>query len=1123
MHRKPFKALALLIPLLLGSLWLAISPLAARPFYSLERDDGLADDGPISEPAVVRIYVRDRDHLNAVAGELDIWEAYPDKGFVVAAVSPAEYLWLEDLGYELQVDAAKTARFRIQAPLDPRFHYYDDFYVNPNGRYIVDYLQGVAADHPELAELYDIGDAWMADQPGEHDRDIWVLRITNEDPSFGAIDDKPAFYLFATVHAREVAVTELAIRYIRYLTEGYNGEGGYGVDPDVTWLVDHNVAYVLVVQNPDGHWQNELNTSNDRRKNMDWDDGCSYSSSWGTDLNRNSSFFWGCCGGSSGDPCSTTYRGPSGGSEPETQAFQNHFGVVMQDQNGPNTPTQLPPAAPDDTTGIFITMHSYSDLVLWPWGFQGYGNPPNYAQLQTIGRKLAAFTNYDPSGSIWYDVDGATDDWVYGMFGIPSFTFEVGSSGGACGGFFPSYDCIDGTNNASRNFWAENKPAFLWSHKIARTPYMTAYGPDAGSVVMMPGAVAPGAQTLLSATVDDFRYGSDPHQPIVAAEYFVGGPGADGAGVSMSPSDGSWGGITEGVEATIDTTGLAPGRHYVLVHGQNSNGDWGPFSAAFVYVVEPGVSPVIEGYVRDASTNAPLEATVTAGSFQANSDPATGFYSMTVVSSTYQMSAVAAGHAISTVTGVVAPDYTTVRQDFGLFPICQVLSDDVESGNIGWTVQSPWAITEEGAHSPTHSWTESPGTNYGNYRNVSLTSPALDLTGYEGVVLDFWHIYDTEPGYDYGYVEYSINGGATWSTAASYAGYGHTSWTNPVIPLTALDGQANARIRFRFYSDSSVTADGWHLDDILLTGGGPACGTVVSPTAAFESNSPVVLGDPVVFANLSTGTMPMDYAWDFGDGVGTSTDSDPAYLYAAEGMFTVTLTATNGYGSDTFSDVVTVLPNQCIELTAADLALVTPGALYPGAPVEMSVDLAPDYATKPYTYTVDYGDGSLPMTGTSSLDPLALFHTYEMTGTFDVQLEVWNCAMVMPVTDTIQLTIQETAVCTEVTGVDLTLLTTGDIYTDTLVEFSADIIPDDASLPYSYTIDLGDGSALVFGVSDQDPLMISHTFQITGTLVVQIAVWNCGMTAPVTDTLSITVLPEPPAHLIYMPIISKNQ
>jgi len=570
--------------LLALALFVGSGALAARAF-----SPPLPAPPPANAPIVVRLHVRDRDHLNVVAGELDIWEAHPEDRYVVAAVTPAQYQWLEGLGYRLELDAEQTGLMEFQAALDPRFYYFDDYLTNPNGLYVVDFLQEINAAFPDLAELIDIGDAWRASQAGEHDRDIWVLRITNEDPSYGSIKDRPVFFLFATIHAREVAVPELAIRYIRYLTEGYNGEGGYGLDPDVTWLVDHNAVYVLVMQNPDGHVYNEQNAYHYHRKNMN-STACG-AGDLGIDLNRNHSFLWGCCGGSSGSPCNETYRGPSRGSEPETQAFESYFATVMSDQNGPNGDDEIPLTAPITTTGIFITLHSYGDLVLWPWGFSGYGDSPNYAQMRTIGRKFAYYNGYNPSATIWYDVDGATDDWTYGKFGVPSYTFEVGPDSGLCQGFFPPYECIDGY--AGRNFWAENKPAFLYAHKLARTPYVTAYGPDAEELTVAPGAALQSQPVQLTAVITDHRYGGDALQPIAAAEYFVDAPGDDGAGVPMLPADGDWGDLSETVTATVDISGLALGKHYLLVHGQNDDGDWGPFTAAFVTVRIPTYGAVL--------------------------------------------------------------------------------------------------------------------------------------------------------------------------------------------------------------------------------------------------------------------------------------------------------------------------------------------------------------------------------------------------------------------------------------------------------------------------------------------------------------------------------------------------
>jgi hypothetical protein len=96
-----------------------------------------------------------------------------------------------------------------------------------------------------------------------------------------------------------------------------------------------------------------------------------------------------------------------------------------------------------------------------------------------------------------------------------------------------------------------------------------------------------GTSADLTATIADQRYGDDPTQLTAAAEYFIDKPGEDGGGTSMSPTDGCWGGLSEDVNAPVDSTGLTAGRHYVLVHGRNDDGNWGPYTAVFLNVTCP--------------------------------------------------------------------------------------------------------------------------------------------------------------------------------------------------------------------------------------------------------------------------------------------------------------------------------------------------------------------------------------------------------------------------------------------------------------------------------------------------------------------------------------------------------
>ncbi len=465
----------------------------------------------------------------------------------------------------------------------------------------------------------------------------------------------------------------------------------------------------------------------------------------------------------------------------------------------------------------------------------------------------------------------------------------------------------------------------------------------------------------------------------------------------------------------------------LLVRGQDVNGNWGQVSAAFLYIINPLTAPKLEGFVRDYSTNAPLLASITAGSFTTDTLPASGFYHMAVVSGTYDLSAQAEGYGGETVSDIYAPENSRIQQNFNLLPTCTIFSDDVEAGNLGWTVQAPWAITTESSHSPTHSWTESPGTQYSNYRNISITSPVFDLTGVSGVSVSFWQTIQTEDCCDFGYVEYSTNGGSTWSTAASYSG-NYPDWAQETVPLPLLDNQASARMRFRFYSDPSIQDQGWHIDDILLSGGSPDCFTPLAPTADFTSDSPALLGEAVRFTNLVQGSHPLEFAWDFGDGSGTSTLSDPEYTYAAPGTYMVTMTVTNNLGSDSASHPVVI--GACTPIEAVTLTLQTPGLILLGEPVSLLADIGPQDANKPFDYAVDYGDGSL-VTGLTSDDPLSLTYTYTQAGEFPILFSAQNCG-ITPITGTLTVDIYGSAGTTISPTVDAALALPGETVTYTL-------------------------------------------------------------------------------------------
>ena len=130
------------------------------------------------------------------------------------------------------------------------------------------------------------------------------------------------------------------------------------------------------------------------------------------------------------------------------------------------------------------------------------------------------------------------------------------------------------------------------------------------------------------------------------------------------------------------------------------------------------------------------------------------------------------------------------RENFSMLADCVFFDDDVENGSALWTAQTPWVVSTNVPGNTTHVWNT---PNYGDDIDRSLTTAAsYDLTGYSGATLDFDDRCDTESGFDFGYVEFSTNGGSTWTTL--YSCSGQSSWQSHHLELpAAADGATRAQ------------------------------------------------------------------------------------------------------------------------------------------------------------------------------------------------------------------------------------------------------------------------------------------------------------------------------------------
>lgn len=172
--------------------------------------------------------------------------------------------------------------------------------------------------------------------------------------------------------------------------------------------------------------------------------------------------------------------------------------------------------------------------------------------------------------------------------------------------------------------------------------------------------------------------------------------------------------------------------------------------------------------------------------------------------------------------GVVSFD-DIVETNFPLTVIAQpsvlppLFSDNMESGEGKWNADTPWGLTTASAQSPSHAWTDSPTGNYANGINISLRTlaPVNISSAITMPVVGFWQRYDLESGYDKGYVEVSTDGGSSWNQLGSYISGTNLTWHRVERDLTMYRGQ-DVLIRFRFQTDSSVTRDGWYIDDVII-------------------------------------------------------------------------------------------------------------------------------------------------------------------------------------------------------------------------------------------------------------------------------------------------------------------
>ncbi|MBD3235191.1 MAG: hypothetical protein GF330_00615 [Candidatus Eisenbacteria bacterium] len=367
---------------------LASLPLLAPPAGALP---DAADRCPFTGRFPVEIALDGPWHLSRLADwKLDVDHVTGSR--VVAFVDDEGFADLQAAGFEVRAIPNQARRMFLELRRDGReaYHTYETLTAE---------LQQIAADHPDITQLISIG-------PSVQGRELWFLKISD---NVTVDEPEPEFKYSSTMHGDEAVGTELCVYLIRRLVEDY------GLDPEITALVDDLEIWIMPLHNPDG-----------------FENGTRYNAQ-GYDLNRTFP-----------DPVDDPVDDPSG--RPTEVQHMMYFVY-------------------DHSFLLSANLHTGALVVNYPWDSMYGQYTPDHTMIHNLSagyaiRNPPMYNNPQFPGGItigwdWYVIHGGLQDWSYYWRNEIDLTIEL------CNTKWPPESWLPG-------LWDDNEEAMLWLMNQAR-------------------------------------------------------------------------------------------------------------------------------------------------------------------------------------------------------------------------------------------------------------------------------------------------------------------------------------------------------------------------------------------------------------------------------------------------------------------------------------------------------------------------------------------------------------------------------------------------------------------------------------------------------------------------------
>ena len=722
---------------------------------------------------------------------LDIVGIHRESGTMDILVNNSNLNILSESGVNYRT--VKNAEEMREDRIDPEYFDYDEVTAT---------LASYETTYPSIMTRMDLGTTFE----GRH---IWGVKISDNP---GTEEDEPCILVIGLHRAREIMSTEISMDMINYLLTNY------GSDPDVTNWVSSWQIYIIPMLNPDGSaycWSEDQYWIKNRR-----DFG---NEVYGVDLSHNYPIDWNSCFGSSSDPNSNSYHGPTALSEPETSAVAGL-------------------AAAHRFVAV-LSYRSFDEYLLTPYGCQGKFMPDRnlYNQFYSsvaseIRREDGGYGyTFGPWWQLLYGSDGTETDYFYSLFGSASMAIEVNTST-----YYPTITLRNTTIVRNRPGWMKVLDLYTDSSIIYGRITDSCTGDPLEAEVML-------EEYPLSE--NESPRTSDP----VTGQYtcFVQ-PGEFRLHVSAEGYIERIVNVCTGSTPVSLDLGLTPLSEPSLsiwsVYVADSEGDNdyqldpGETANLNVCLLAPGLA--VSGITAVLTTSDPYLTILD----DSASWPDIPFGSAALpLSDTFrvQASAGAPEHHIAAITLTFSTNETLcTNTDYSSVSI-QTYYELCPYWEENMNVDPDWIITayptSGSPPGPYNNWefgvpvlgppSAYSGTNVygtgldGNYDDrwtLCLSTPPIDCSGITDSTLVLARFLQIEEGYDRGRIRIRNNGVdwiTIWDTENVSNWSNDTNWVLMEQDISSYaDGEPNVEIRFDVRADSSINESGFYVDDVKICG-----------------------------------------------------------------------------------------------------------------------------------------------------------------------------------------------------------------------------------------------------------------------------------------------------------------